>query len=184
MENLQEKTCVIIGASHAGVNVAFTMRNKGWEGRIVLIDAQEAIPYHRPPLSKTYFDIDMQIEKIVLKPEPAYAHKQIELMLGVKVESIDAVKKSVHTSDNNQISYDKLVLAVGTKPLIPPIPGLVEEGSDIHLIRYEADLRKLRDLIKPETRVTIIGGGYIGLEAAASIVKLGGIVRVRSYCQH
>ena len=170
--------CVIVGASHGGVNLAFNLRAKGWQGKIILIDAQDALPYHRPPLSKTYFDPEKSVSDIALKPEAAYEKKNIDLLLGVTVSAIDADSQCIKTSDNVKYHYDCLVLATGSKPRIPPIVGVSLDNENIHFIRHESDVRELREHIKPEVRVTIIGGGYIGLEAAASMTKLGAKVNV------
>lgn len=170
--------CIIVGASHGGVNLAFNLRAKGWKGEIILIDAQDALPYHRPPLSKAYFDVNKSVTDIALKPSAAYEKKNIDLLPGVRVSSINPDMQCIETTDNVKYHYDCLVLATGSKPRIPPITGVSLDHKNIHFIRFESDVRALRNHIKPDVRVTIIGGGYIGLEAAASMTKLGAKVNV------
>lgn len=166
------ETCIIIGASHAGVNCAFALRREGWEGQILLIDADPHLPYHRPPLSKTYLTDDGGIEKIALRPAASYEKEEIERVVG-RVYTIDPEGKQVKLSDGRAFVYEKLVLATGARPLIPPIPGL-SENERIFTLRHAEDIDQIRQALdkSQEKRVLIIGGGYIGLELAASLSKL------------
>lgn len=168
--------CVVIGASHAGVNLAFSLRKEGWEGKILLFDKDPEIPYHRPPLSKTY----LQNSAInLLKSEESYQKENISLNLGISVNSINRENKTITLSDGNHQSYDMLVLATGARPIIPPIPG-IEKAKNLYPLRTSADATNIRNAFQNSVhkQVVIIGGGYIGLETAASIKKLGGSVTV------
>ncbi|MEX0288277.1 MAG: NAD(P)/FAD-dependent oxidoreductase [Flavobacteriaceae bacterium] len=167
------KVCIVIGASHAGVNVAFALRREGWDGTILLFDADKTLPYHRPPLSKTYFTSEDTIEKHLLKPAESYDKENITLRLGATVSRIDSETKRVTLDDGETLSYDKLVIATGARPIIPPIPG-IETTSGIFPLRTAADVSKIRDALKlsGNKKVVIVGGGYIGLETAASLSKL------------
>ena len=178
-ERVGTQTCVVIGASHAGVNFAFELRKAGWDGRILLFDADPRLPYHRPPLSKDYLSNADQLDKHILKPADAYDKAQIELGLGEKVEAINRKEKYITLANGSQISYDKLVLATGARALIPPIPG-IDNDSAIFTMRNAQDAIQIRDTFHQleEKNVVVIGGGYIGLETAASLKKLGGNVTV------
>ena len=165
--------CLILGASHAGVNVAFHLRQEGWTGEIILIDGQGVIPYHRPPLSKTLLSGEKELSDIYLKPEKSYINNDIQLTLGKSVASIHKSNNTVFLNNGEEISYDKLVLATGANPLIPPVPGLDATRPNIFLIRTQRDISGLKSALTKGKKVAIIGGGYIGLEVAASLKKVG-----------
>ncbi|WP_111977216.1 NAD(P)/FAD-dependent oxidoreductase [Algibacillus agarilyticus] len=171
--------CVVIGASHAGVNLAFSLRKEGWQGKIKLFDADPVLPYHRPPLSKAYLTSEDGIDKNLLKSAESYEKEDIQLALGTKVSSIDRENKMITLDDGSQQAYDKLVYAAGARPIIPPITG-IETAKHLYPLRTAADVTHIRQALNAsETkRVVIIGGGYIGLETAASLKKLGAKVTV------
>ncbi|WP_020208806.1 NAD(P)/FAD-dependent oxidoreductase [Gilvimarinus chinensis] len=173
------KVCIIIGASHGGVNLAFALRKEGWEGEIHLIDKDPNPPYHRPPLSKAHLTTDDGLEKILLKAPKAYQDNHIELHLGQEVAAIDHVHQLVNLADGSSKHYDKLVLAVGARPIIPPIKG-IDDVKHLYPMRTADDVNNIRSAFSQcsAKRVVIIGGGYIGLETAASLRKLGGEVTV------
>jgi 3-phenylpropionate/trans-cinnamate dioxygenase ferredoxin reductase subunit len=171
--------CVIIGASHAGVNLAFNLRNAGWAGAIILFDADPELPYHRPPLSKAYLASDDGLGSHRLKSADSYVQQAITLRLGARVCKIDPDQKVITLTDKSVQPYDKLVLATGARPFIPPIPGL-DAANNSFPLRTAADVENIRTAITPagDKDVVIIGGGYIGLETAASLKKLGANVTV------
>lgn len=173
------ETCIIIGASHAGVNLAFNLRNAGWTGAIILFDADPELPYHRPPLSKAYLASNVGLDSHRLKSDGSYVQQEITLRLGERVSGIDLDQKVIILTDNSVHYYDKLVLATGARPLIPPIPG-IDSAKNCFSLRTAADVKRIRKVISSaQTRkVVIIGGGYIGLETAASLKKLGADVTV------
>lgn len=178
-KSLSESTCVVIGASHAGVNLAFALRREGWEGKIILYDADPELPYHRPPLSKTYLTNEQGISATPLKSKESYERDNIQLNLGIKMTSIDSKLNKVVLEDGSIQSYDKLVLATGARPIVPPIPGL-EAAHNVFPLRTAADVEGIRNALgdNPKKKVVVIGGGYIGLEIAASLRKLGSDVTV------
>lgn len=179
MSENANKTCVIIGASHAGVNFAFYLRNEGWEGNIILFDSDPTLPYHRPPLSKAYLTSDDGIEKNLLKSADNYEKEGIALHLNIRVNHIDRSQKNITLNDGTIQNYDKLVLATGARPIIPPIKG-IDTASNLFPLRTAKDVTEIRNAINTSQtkRVVIIGGGYIGLETAASLKKLGANVVV------
>lgn len=172
--NTSQGRCLIIGASHGGVNCAFALRRNGYEGEIVLYDSDPHLPYHRPPLSKAFLSGNASIEQNRLKSESAYEKENIRLELGQKVVSIEPADQLIELENGVQETYSQLVLATGGRPFIPPIVG-VKEASRVFVLRDAKDAQQIQAFVaKSEAkRVLIIGGGYIGLEVAASLRKQG-----------
>ena len=175
----KSQVCVVIGASHAGVNFAFNLRREGWEGDIILYDVDTEFPYHRPPLSKAYLNSEQGTGQSLLFPKENYATDNITLKLGISVVSINRANKSILLSDGSVQSYDKLVIATGARPFIPPIKG-IDSATNIFPMRTAEDAVNIRKTFNKsiKKRVVVIGGGYIGLETAASLKKLGANVVV------
>lgn len=177
-EQPKDQRCIIIGASHAGVNCAFALRREGWIGEILLIDADPHLPYHRPPLSKSFLTTEAGIEKIALRPAESYEKEGIERIVG-RVSTIDRSNKRINLADGTTYAYHKLVLATGARALIPNISG-VQETKHVYVLRTASDIAEIREALQNSTskRVLVIGGGYIGLELAASLTKLAAKVQV------
>ncbi|WP_282074352.1 NAD(P)/FAD-dependent oxidoreductase [Maribacter aquivivus] len=172
------KICVVIGASHAGVNFAFALRKEGWEGNIILFDRDPEFPYHRPPLSKAYLTSEEGTQQDLLFPKQNYETDKITLKLGKTISSINRKEKSITVSDGLVQKYDKLVLTTGARPFIPQIKGL-NSAKNVFAMRTAEDALNIRkSLNKDRNKVVIIGGGYIGLETAASLSKLNASVTV------
>ncbi len=172
------KICVVIGASHAGVNFAFALRKEGWEGDIILFDRDPEFPYHRPPLSKAYLTSEEGTQQDLLFPKQNYETDKITLKLGKTISSINRKEKSITVSDGLVQKYDKLVLTTGARPFIPQIKGL-NSAKNVFAMRTAEDALNIRkSLNKDRNKVVIIGGGYIGLETAASLSKLNASVTV------
>jgi 3-phenylpropionate/trans-cinnamate dioxygenase ferredoxin reductase component len=168
--------CVVVGASHAGAQLASGLRRHGWEGRIVLIGDEACLPYHRPPLSKTYLSGAKGQHEILLRPQAAYQKLDVHLTLGVRVESIDRVHKTVALDNGESLRYDKLALTVGARPRRLPLPGA--ERAGVYYLRSLEDADQIRRHLGQHKRAVIIGGGYIGLEAAAALHGAGMAVTV------
>lgn len=165
------KNCVVIGASHAGSQFAFSLRQGGWKGDITIIGEEFDYPYHRPPLSKTFLSGEKKIQDILLRPAELYEKSGINIRLGERVKSIDRSNKSITTEDNNVIYYHKLVIATGARVREIPIPGSEIEG--VCYLRNARDVNNIKNQVIPGKHAVIIGGGYIGLETAASLRKQG-----------
>lgn len=174
---MKNNSCIIIGASHAGVNFAFTLRKEGWEGEIHLFDQDPILPYHRPPLSKAYLTSSDSIDNNTLKAAESYEKERIQLHLGRTVTAINPEQKNISLANGEEHQYDKLVLATGARPIIPPIEG-IHTAHQLFPLRTAADVANIREAMDIGKRVVIIGGGYIGLETAASLKKLGAQVTV------
>ena len=170
------KRCVIVGASHSGAQVATRLRRLGWDGQISLIGDEPHIPYHRPPLSKDYLKGIKTREGIQLHNETAYSKSGVNLLLGLRADRIARDSKQVIFEGGRTIDYDKLVLAVGARPIVLPLPGADLDG--VFYLRNADDVDRIRDATAKGKRAVVIGGGYIGLEAAASLRMLGNEVTV------
>lgn len=162
---------VVVGAGQAGASCVAKLRNSGFDGDITLIGAEPVAPYQRPPLSKAYLMGEMALERLFLRPASFYAENDIALRLGTRVDSIDPIAKTVEAA-GEMLPFDELVLATGSTPRRLPdaIGGALE---NVFTVRDLSDADNMAPHFKPGARVLIIGGGYIGLEAAAVAAKLG-----------
>jgi len=165
------KHCVIIGASHTAAQLVASLRQFGWDGGITLIGDEPHVPYHHPPLSKDYLSDAKTADELFIRPEASYGAADVTLKLGVRVTKIDRAGKTITTDTDEVIAYDKLVLATGARVRKLPIDGAQLQG--VFYLRDMTDVTAIKAAIKTSTRAVIIGGGYIGLETAASLRKLG-----------
>ena len=162
---------IVIGAGQAGSSCVVKLRNGGFTGRITLIGAEPAPPYQRPPLSKAYLMGDMPLERLFLRPEAFYGEQDIDLRLGCEVSAIDTNAQTV-TAGGEVLSYSDLVLATGSVPRrLPAAIGGALDG--VFVVRDLADVDAMAPRFVSGARVLIVGGGYIGLEAASVASKLG-----------
>ena len=173
---MPEQTCVIVGASHAGTQLALSLRQGGWEGRIVLAGDEPVKPYQRPPLSKDVLSGAKSPDQIPIRPTPILEKAGIEFMLGHRVESIDRGRKILYMDDGRTQAYDKLALTLGAYPSTIPLTGTDKYG--VHYLRKLADVEQIRPFIGEGKSAVIIGGGYIGLEAGAVLRQTGMTVTV------
>jgi 3-phenylpropionate/trans-cinnamate dioxygenase ferredoxin reductase subunit len=162
---------LIIGAGHAGGTAAALLRQYGHEGPIVLAGEEPAPPYQRPPLSKAWLKGEADLEALLLRPEAFYAEHGIELRLGVTATAIDAGAKTVAFADGTVEPYDALILATGSTARKLNLPGA--DRPDLLELRTLADAETLKAVLGPGRRLAVVGGGYVGLEAAASARALG-----------
>ncbi|MEM6315475.1 MAG: FAD-dependent oxidoreductase, partial [Planctomycetota bacterium] len=162
--------CVIVGAGHSAAQLCLSLRQADWSGRITLIGDEPHAPYHRPPLSKTALNPAQSDTRQPLRATSFYADNDIDLRLGVAVQRIDRDAKRIHL-DNGELDYDTLVLATGSLHRRPPIPGV--DDRRVFNLRTAADAEQVCAAATNGKRAAIIGGGFIGLEAAASLRKLG-----------
>lgn len=168
---MSNEHCVIVGGSHAAASLAAALRSEGWEGAISIIGDEPHLPYHRPPLSKAYFCGEKSDAEILIRPETFYQQNNIDLVLGSRVEDIDTEAKTVTLHDGATISYTKLALTTGAKVRKIPIPGSDLKG--VYYLRDLGDVDQIKKYVVTGKRAVIVGGGYIGLETAASLRKLG-----------
>ena len=162
---------VIVGAGHAGGTLAALLRQYGHAGAITLVGEEPIPPYQRPPLSKAWLKGEADAESLALKPLEFYAENRIDFRPSVRAERIDRDRKVLVLSDGTELAYDFLVLATGARPIRLPIPGADLQG--ILELRTAADAEALKGALGPGRTMAVVGGGYIGLEAAASARALG-----------
>lgn len=163
---------VIVGTGHGGAQAAIALRQQGFEGSILMIGRDDAPPYERPPLSKEYLAGDKGFERIMIRPEKFWADKEIDLRLGAAVTAIDPARRTLTLSDGGQVTYAKLIWSGGGDPRRLPVPGAVLPG--VFYVRDKADADAMMQALDAGARrAVVIGGGYIGLEAAAVLRKLG-----------
>ncbi|MBJ7320622.1 MAG: FAD-dependent oxidoreductase [Brevundimonas sp.] len=162
---------LIIGAGHAGGSVAAFLRQYGHEGPIVLVGEEDAPPYQRPPLSKAWLKGEADLGALLLRPLSFYAEQGIEFRPSTVAVSVDPEAKTVAFHDGSSEPYDVLVLATGSTARKLPVPG--GDHPDLLELRTLKDAERLKAALGPGKRLAVVGGGYVGLEAAASARALG-----------
>jgi 3-phenylpropionate/trans-cinnamate dioxygenase ferredoxin reductase subunit len=167
---------VIAGAGHAGGSAAAMLRQLGWTGAITLVGEEPIPPYQRPPLSKAWLQGEATAESLALRPAKFYSDATIDLLLETRVTAIDRARKTVALSNGGTLAYDFLILALGARARRLPLPGVELDG--VLELRTAADADRLKAVLHPGAALAVIGGGYIGLEAAASARALGADVIV------
>lgn len=160
---------VIIGAGECGARAAFALREKRFDGQVTLIGAEPHLPYERPPLSKDGLAEASQPKFIA--GAARYEEARIAVLTGVTAQSIDRAQKSVTLSDGRSLTYDRMLLTTGARPRC--FPGVPEDAGRIRMLRTHADALAIRAALTPGARLAIIGGGFIGLELAATARRLG-----------
>jgi 3-phenylpropionate/trans-cinnamate dioxygenase ferredoxin reductase subunit len=162
---------LIIGAGHAGGSVAAFLRQYGHEGPIVLAGEEDAPPYQRPPLSKAWLKGEADLDRLLLRPLSFYGEQAIDFRPSTVAVSIDPEGKTVAFHDGSSEGYDILVLATGSTARKLPVPG--GDHPDLLELRTLKDAERLKAVLGPGRRLAVVGGGYVGLEAAASARALG-----------
>ena len=163
---------VIVGSGHGGAQAAIALRQQGFSGSILMIGRDPEPPYERPPLSKEYLAGEKPFERFLIRPPAFWEDKQVSLRPGTSVSKVDPQAKQLAVTGGEAISYGTLIWAAGADPRRLSCPG--GDLGGIHTVRNKTDVDRMRDeLAAGGTRVVVIGGGYIGLEAAAVLRKLG-----------
>jgi 3-phenylpropionate/trans-cinnamate dioxygenase ferredoxin reductase subunit len=171
-----EGRIVIVGAGHAGGTVAAQLRGSGWTGPILLVGDEPHAPYQRPPLSKAWLKGEAGADDLALRGDDFYVEHDIALRLGVRVAGIDPAAHQVLLEGGETLGYDRLILATGARPRPLPLSGATLDG--VMTLRTTEDAERLKHALGPGKRLAVIGGGYIGLEVAASARALGSEVFV------
>lgn len=167
---------VIVGGSHAAAQLGASLRQAKWKGAITIVCDEPVLPYQRPPLSKGYLAGEKQSDELLLRPAAFYETSDIKVRLGTRVTGIDRTQNRVSLSDGSTLSYSHLALTTGARARRLEIPGHDLEG--VGYLRDLNDVDLIRKRVGPDRSAVIIGGGYIGLETAASLRKLGMAVTV------
>ncbi len=176
----QQAGLLVIGAGHAGSELALAARRNGWTSPIALLGDELELPYQRPPLSKAYFCGQAGPETLELRPREAYEAAGVTLKLGVGLRRIDRAARCIELDDGLVLPYAKLALCTGGRARPLQCEGLDPRRSpdNLHYLRSRADADRIRAALRPGCRLVVIGGGYIGLEVAASARSLGVAVTV------
>jgi 3-phenylpropionate/trans-cinnamate dioxygenase ferredoxin reductase subunit len=167
---------LIVGAGHGGAQAAIALRQQKFTGSIAIVGDEPELPYERPPLSKDYLAGDKAFERILIRPPAFWAEREVAMLIGRRVVTVDSQAHRVFTNDGEAISYGHLIWATGGAPR-----RLVCAGHDlagVHTVRTRADADRMMTEMENVTRAVVIGGGYIGLEAAAVLAKFGKQVTV------
>ena len=168
---MSDQRIVIVGAGQAAAQAAETLRKRGHTGTITLIGDEASLPYQRPPLSKKYLAGSFDRDRLLFRHAAHYAEHDVILRLGFPAVRIDRLRRRVEIADGSALPYDALLLATGSHPRLLPLPGA--ELAGVHYLRTVADVDRLRAELSPGRRAVIIGGGYIGLEVAATCREAG-----------
>jgi len=158
-------TVLILGAGHAGFQLAASLRQHGCDGRVMLAGDEPVLPYQRPPLSKDYLDGKTGLDLLLMRPEAFYRDHKIELLHGMRAEAIDRAAKTVRFASGERVEYGHLVLATGARNRQPPLPGIELDG--VCYLRNLAETDDLRARLTAAEHIVVIGAGFIGLEFAA-----------------
>ena len=176
----QDSELLIVGAGHAGSELAVAARQGGWTGRIVLLGEERVVPYQRPPLSKAYLLGKSDVDALALRPAAAYASAGVELVQGARMTAIDRGARTVTLADGATLRYGKLALCTGGRPRPFVCEGIDAQNPPVNLfyLRTLADADGIRASLGPGAYLVVVGGGYVGLEVAASARGLGAHVTV------
>ena len=167
---------LIVGGGHGGAQAAIALRQNGFAGTLAIVGEEPELPYERPPLSKDYLAGDKAFERILIRPTAFWEERQVSMLLGQRVTAVDPAAHIVRTESGEEYGYGKLIWATGGHPRRLTCPGYDLVG--VHGVRARADVDRLIGELGDTRQVVVIGGGYIGLEAAAVLTKLGKHVTV------
>lgn len=168
---MQRFDVLIVGAGHGGAQAAIALRQSKFEGTIALVGEEPDLPYERPPLSKEYLSGDKPFERLLIRPPSFWQERRVTMFLGRRVVALDPIDHVVRTSDGEAIGYGKLIWATGGSPRRLACAG--QDLAGVHTIRARADVDRMREELASVATAVVIGGGFIGLEAAAALSKYG-----------
>ena len=174
--DLERYDVLIVGGGHGGAQAAVALRQAKFEGTIAIVGDEPELPYERPPLSKDYFSGEKTFERILIRQPAFWEERQVAMLLGRRVVSVDPEARTVATSNGATLGYGDLIWATGGSPRKLTCSGHSLVG--VHGVRTRADVDRMSGELATTTRVVVIGGGYIGLEAAAVLAKFGKQVTV------
>src|SRR4029077_16635995 len=169
-------TILIVGGGQAGAQAVDTLRREGFAGRLILISDEQLLPYQRPPLSKKFLAGEMTAERLLFRHRAFYDEHAVELKLGARAIGLRPGEHKVVLAGGEELDYDRLLLCVGAGPRRLSCPGADLRG--VHYLRQVGDVAAIAAGLRPGARVLIVGGGYIGLEVAATARHLGCAVTV------
>ena len=167
---------LIVGAGHGGAQAAIALRQNGFAGTIGMVGEEPELPYERPPLSKDYLAGEKPFERLLIRPRSFWNERNVTLLLGQRVVAVDPIGHSVTTEESATIGYGSLIWATGGAPRRLACAG--QDMAGVHSVRTRADVDRMMTELAGVAHAVVIGGGYIGLEAAAVLTKLGKRVTV------
>lgn len=170
------KECIVVGGGHAGAQIAQSLRQEGWEDGITVITEEASLPYHRPPLSKAFLMGEKSDEEILIRPNAVYEKLDVKFKLNTRVAAIDRDSQSIELTGGQTLQYDQLVICTGSRPRQIVLPGIDLPG--VCYLRSIDDVERIKAFVTSGSSAVIVGGGYIGLETAAVLTKLGTKVSV------
>jgi len=173
---MTQQQVIIVGAGHAGFQLAASLRQHGVESAITLISDEGGLPYQRPPLSKDYLDGKIGLDLLLMRPESFYRDHRIDYLPGTRVSEIDRAGKTVRLASGERLPYGHLVLATGARNRVPALPGIELDG--VCYLRSLAETDLLRDRLAAAENIVVIGAGFIGLEFAAVARSAGKSVHI------
>ena len=162
---------VVVGGGPAALEAARAYREKGADGEVVLVSADEYLPYNRPPLSKDFLRGESEEDVLGLEDGSFYRHHDIEVRLETRAQELDTGRRVVGLSDGEALSYGRCILATGARPKPLPVPGA--EGPDVRYLRSRHQAKELRKAAAAARSAVVVGSGFIGCEAAASLARRG-----------
>lgn len=168
---MQHFDVLIVGSGHGGAQAAILLRQLGFDGSVAIVGEEPDLPYERPPLSKDYLAGEKGFERILIRPERFWAERNVTLLQSQRVITLDPAQHEIATDAGERIGYGKLIWAAGGRARPLPCPGA--ECADVHSVRNRSDIDTIIAKLDRVERIAVIGGGYIGLEAAAVLTKLG-----------
>jgi 3-phenylpropionate/trans-cinnamate dioxygenase ferredoxin reductase subunit len=171
---MSARTVLIAGAGLAGARAAETLRAEGFDGRVLLVGEEPVAPYERPALSKEFLAGARDEASLLLRRPDFWHERRIELLLGQRVEAVDAAARTARTSRGDRVRFDQLVVATGARPRRLPL----DAPAGVHELRTLADARALREELAPGARLVVIGGGFVGAEVASTARPLGAEVTI------
>lgn len=167
---------IIVGSGHSGAQAAIALRQCKFDGSIAVIGEEGQLPYERPPLSKDYLSGEKTFERLLIRPAAFWVERNITMLPGCKIVEIDGQARTLTSSDGKSFAYRKLIWAAGGYARRLSCSG--HNLAGVHTVRTRADVDRIIDELTDATRVCVIGGGYVGLEAASALTKLGKKVTV------
>lgn len=160
---------LIVGGGHGGAQAAIALRQLGFTGSLAIVGGEPELPYERPPLSKDFLAGEKEFDRMLIRPPAFWAERSVAMLLGHKAVAVDADAHEIILANGAHLSYGSLIWAAGGVPHALACPG----GERVHCIRSHADVQRILAVLPGSERIAVIGGGYIGLEAAAVLTKLG-----------
>lgn len=173
MSGTERYDVVVVGGGLAGASCVEALREHGFEGSVAIVAAERHAPYHRPPLTKSFVRGEATADDALVEDEDWYAQHDVALLLDAEAEALEPATRQLRLADGSVLHYGTVVLATGAEPRVPSWPGEGDRAGRVHVIRTLEDSARVRELLEPGARWLVVGGGYVGVETAASAALRG-----------